>query len=214
MSDQPLIATVVVGPLQVNSYLVACSKSREALVIDPGDDGDRILDAARANGWKVVRIVNTHGHFDHIGGNRAVIAATGAELLIHEADLPLMQRAQTHAQFYGLDTELSPPPDRLLKDGDRIVIGELTFEVIHIPGHSPGGIALLCGEHLFAGDILFADSIGRTDLPGGDHHALINGIRSRLWCLPGETVVHPGHGPDTTIAREKRSNPYVAGMED
>jgi glyoxylase-like metal-dependent hydrolase (beta-lactamase superfamily II) len=214
MSEQPLIATVVVGPLQVNCYLVACPKSREALVIDPGDDGDRILDVVRSNGWRLVRIVNTHGHFDHIGGNRAVIAATGAELLIHEADLPLMQRARTHAQFYGLDTELSPPPDRLLKDGDRIEIGELTFEVIHLPGHSPGGIALLCGEHLFSGDILFADSIGRTDLPGGDHHALINGIRSRLWCLPEETVVHPGHGPDTTIGREMRTNPYVAGLVD
>jgi glyoxylase-like metal-dependent hydrolase (beta-lactamase superfamily II) len=88
------------------------------------------------------------------------------------------------------------------------------LKVIHIPGHSPGGIALLCGKHLFVGDILFADSIGRTDLPGGDHRALIDGIRSRLWCLPGDTVVHPGHGPDTTIAREMRTNPYVAGMVD
>lgn len=214
MSEQPLIATVVVGPLQVNCYVAACPKSREALVVDPGDDGDRILDAVRLAGWRVVRIVNTHGHFDHIGGNRAVVEATGAELLIHELDLPLMEKAKIHAQLYGLPAELSPPPDRLLKDGDKIAVGELTFEVIHLPGHSPGGIALLCGQHLFAGDVLFAGSIGRTDLPGGDHRTLIDGIRKRLWCLSGETIVHPGHGPDTTIAREMRTNPFVAGMAD
>jgi len=214
MSEQPLIATVVVGPLQVNCYVAACPKSLEALIIDPGDDGERILDTIRSKGWRAVRIVNTHGHFDHIGGNRAVVEATGAELLIHELDLPLMQKAKVHAQLYGLQAELSPPPDRLLKDGDNIAIGELTFEVIHLPGHSQGGIALLCGRHLFAGDVLFAGSIGRTDLPGGDHRTLIDGIRKRLWCLPGETVVHPGHGPDTTIAHEMRTNPFVAGMAD
>ncbi|NJC87526.1 MAG: MBL fold metallo-hydrolase [Desulfuromonas sp.] len=214
MSEQPLIATVVVGPLQVNCYVAACPKSREALVVDPGDDADRILDAVNSAGWRVVRIVNTHGHFDHIGGNRAIVEATGAELLIHELDLPLLEKAKVHAQLYGLQAEPSPPPDRLLKDGDQIAIGELTFEVIHLPGHSPGGIALLSGRHLFAGDVLFAGSIGRTDLPGGDHRTLVDGIRKRLWSLPGETVVHPGHGPDTTIAREMRTNPYVAGMTD
>jgi glyoxylase-like metal-dependent hydrolase (beta-lactamase superfamily II) len=214
MNEQPLIETVVVGPLQVNCFIVACPQTLEALVIDPGDEGERILATLRASGWKPVRVVNTHGHFDHIGGNRAVVEATGAELLIHELDLPLMQKSRVHAQLYGLNTELSPPPARLLKDGDCIAAGKLTFEVIHIPGHSPGGIALRCGQHLFAGDILFADSVGRTDLPGGDHRALIDGIRSRLWCLPGETIVHPGHGPDTTIGREMRTNPYVAGMTD
>lgn len=214
MSEQPLLKTVVVGPLQVNCFLVACPQTREVLVIDPGDEAGRILAIIRDAGWQPAKIVNTHGHFDHIGGNRALVAATGAELLIHELDVPLMHKAKVHAQLYGLHTELSPPPDRLLTNGDRIAVGSLTFEVIHIPGHSPGGIALLCGQHLFAGDILFADSIGRTDLPGGDHRALIDGIRRRLWCLPGETIVHPGHGPDTTIAREMQTNPYVAGMTD
>lgn len=209
-----LLETVVVGPLQVNCFIVACPRTLAALVIDPGDEGARILATMRTSGWQPVKVVNTHGHFDHIGGNRAIVAETGAELLIHEADLPLMQKARIHAQLYGLTTEMSPPPDRLLKDGDNIVVGTLTFEVIHIPGHSPGGIALLCGQHLFVGDILFADSVGRTDLPGGDHQALIDGIRQRLWKLPGETIVHPGHGPDTTIAREMRTNPYVAGMAD
>lgn len=214
MTDQPLISAVVVGPLQVNCYLVACPRTLEALVIDPGDDSESILDAVRATGWKVTGIVNTHGHFDHIGANRAVVEATGAELMIHELDLPLMQKARTHAQLYGLHAEPSPMPSRLLKDGDSIPFGELACEVIHLPGHSPGGIALLCGRHLFAGDVLFAGSIGRTDLPGGDHDSLVRGIRRRLWCLAGDTVVHPGHGPDTTINREMHTNPFVAGMAD
>jgi len=214
MTEQPLVTALVVGPLQVNCFIVACPRSRDALVIDPGDDGERILAAIRAANWRVVRIVNTHGHFDHIGANRALVDVTGAELLIHGLDLPLLQKAQTHAQVYGLRTEPSPVPDRLLSDGDTVDCGELSCQVIHLPGHSPGGIALLCGEHLFAGDVLFAGSIGRTDLPGGDHRLLVSGIRSKLWVLPGDTIVHPGHGPDTTIAREMRSNPYVAGMAD
>ena len=214
MAEQPLITTLVVGPLQVNCFIVACPRSRDALVIDPGDDGERILAAIRAANWQLVRIVNTHGHFDHIGANRTLVDATGAELLIHGLDLPLLQKAQTHAQVYGLRTEPSPVPDRLLSDGDTVACGELSCQVIHLPGHSPGGIALLCGGHLFAGDVLFAGSIGRTDLPGGDHRLLVGGIRAKLWALPGETVVHPGHGPDTTIAREMRSNPFVAGLAE
>lgn len=209
MNNEPLLATVIVGPLQVNCYLLACPQTRQALAIDPGDEGERILAAAQEQGWQISKIVNTHGHFDHIGANRALVAATGAPLLLHAADLPLLERAPSHARVYGLDAEGSPAPDQFLADGDEISCGTLRCRVIHLPGHSPGGIALLCGGHLFPGDVLFAGSVGRTDLPGGDHRQLIEGIRSKLWILPGETVVHPGHGPDTTIAREMRSNPYA-----
>lgn len=212
MSDNPLLTTVVVGPLQVNCYLLACPQTRTALVIDPGAEGERILAAAREKDYRIAKIINTHGHFDHIGGNRALVDATGAPLLMHAADLPLLERAQSHARVYGLETEGSPVPDQFLEEGDEIDCGTLQCRVIHLPGHSPGGIALHCGGHLFVGDVLFADSVGRTDLPGGDHRLLIEGIRGKLWTLPGETVVHPGHGPDTTIAREKRSNPY-AGVD-
>jgi glyoxylase-like metal-dependent hydrolase (beta-lactamase superfamily II) len=214
MAEQLLVTSLVVGPLQVNCYLVACPATREALVIDPGDEGERIVAAVRNVGWQVVHIVNTHGHFDHIGANRSVVEATGADLLIHELDLPLLQKAQVHAQVYGLRAEPSPTPGRLLQDDEQIVFGKRSCRVIHLPGHSPGGIALHCEQHLFCGDVLFAGSIGRTDLPGGDHQALVDGIRSRLWCLPGDTLVHPGHGPDTTIAREMRTNPFVAGLVD
>lgn len=214
MSEQLTITTMVVGPLQVNCYVVGCQESRKALVVDPGDEGERIIDAIRAAGWHIDHIVNTHGHFDHIGANRALVDATGASLMIHEDDLPLLQRAQAHARVYGLHAEPSPAPDRLLHDGDQINFGLQSCQVIHLPGHSPGGIALLCGRHLLVGDVLFAGSIGRTDLPGGDHHTLVEGIRSKLWRLPGDTIVYPGHGPETTIAHEMHTNPFVGLSAD
>lgn len=204
-----ILETLVVGPLQVNCYLVGCEKSGDALVIDPGSDVPMILDALQQHGLSLKKIVNTHGHFDHIGGNRALRDATGAELLIHTADRPLLQQAAQHASVYGLQTENSPEPTSTLSDGDQISIGELTFEVIHTPGHSPGGMCLLCGEHLFSGDTLFTGSVGRTDLPGADHQTLINSIKQRLAGLPDEIQVHPGHGPDSRIGDEKRFNPFL-----
>lgn len=205
----PLIQRLVVGPLQVNCFLVGDPESRRALVIDPGEDGDRILQTAARAELEIALVVNTHGHFDHIGANRRIVEATGAELLIHRQDAPLLGQADRHAAMFGLQAIPSPEPDRLLEHGDRVQCGALDFEVLHVPGHSPGGIALYGHGHLFAGDILFAGSIGRTDLPGGDHQALITGIRTHLMALPDATVVHTGHGPDTTIGREKQHNPYV-----
>ena len=209
MNDGLVLHQLSVGPLQVNCFLVACQKTRAAMVIDPGEEGTRILHLAKSEGLEITKVVNTHGHFDHIGANQQVVEATGAELMLHAADLPLLQNARNHAQVYGLMVAPSPEPDRLLDQGDTFELGELSFAVFHVPGHSPGGICLLSEGHLFVGDVLFAGSIGRTDLPGGDFDALVEGVRERLFSLPDETVVHPGHGPDTTIGRERRMNPFV-----
>lgn len=209
MSEGLIVHHLSVGPLQVNCFLVACQKTRETMVIDPGEEGPRILALAEREDLNITQIVNTHGHFDHIGANQHVIEATGAKLALHEADLPLLQNARNHAEVYGLTVTPSPEPDKLLKEGDTLAVGELSFKVFHLPGHSPGGICLLSKNHLFVGDALFAGSIGRTDLPGGDFDALVEGIREKLFSLPDETVVHPGHGPDTTIGRERQMNPFV-----
>ena len=209
MTENLLVHQLSVGPLQVNCFVVACQRTREAMVIDPGDDGPRILQLAESNGYQVKKIVNTHGHFDHIGANQPVKEATGAVLMMHEADLPLLQNARNHAQAYGLTVSPSPDPDKFLNEGDVFSVGEQSFSIFHVPGHSPGSICLLSDGHLFVGDVLFAGSVGRTDLPGGDFDALVEGVREKLFRLPAETIVHPGHGPDTTIGREKQMNPFV-----
>jgi hydroxyacylglutathione hydrolase len=205
-----LVETVPVGPLQVNCYIVGCAETRQAMVVDPGAEGERILQLLESMELQLQLVVNTHAHFDHIGGNALLVQQTGAELLLHPADLPLLTRAAEHAAGFGLSTTPSPQPTRLLQEGDRVEFGNLGFAVMHLPGHSPGGICLYGHGHLFAGDVLFAGSVGRTDLPGGDHRLLISGIRQKLMVLPAATVVHPGHGPDTTIAAEQLHNPFVA----
>lgn len=203
------IIALPVGPLQVNCFVLGCTATAAALVVDPGDEGARILAAVTDKGWKVAAIVNTHGHFDHIGGNAYLLEQTGAPLCLHAQDLPLLRQAAKHAAFYGLSTTPSPPPTRLLADGEVLRVGDISLTVIHTPGHTPGGICLYGAGHLFAGDTLFAGSVGRTDLPGGDTEQLLTAIRQRLLVLPDDTLVHPGHGPDTRIGLEKRSNPYV-----
>jgi glyoxylase-like metal-dependent hydrolase (beta-lactamase superfamily II) len=180
-----------------------------AAVIDPGDEGDRILAAVARQGLKVVAILNTHGHFDHVGANAALKAATGAEILIHALDAPMLADLASAGRMFGLRVENSPPPDRTLADGDRIQVGNLTLEVIHTPGHTPGGVAFYTDSAVFVGDTLFAGSIGRTDLPGGDFDTLIHSIHSRLFTLDDAVKVYPGHMDPTTIGREKRNNPFV-----
>ena len=206
-----LIEAIVVGPLGVNCLILGDKQSKEGVVVDPGADCEMILGAVARLGLKVKYIVNTHGHFDHVGCNRPVQEATGAELLIHEKDLALLQMASRSARKYGLSVEDSPAPTRYLTDGMRLDFGRRSIEVLHTPGHSEGGCCLLLRNEqlVITGDTLFADSVGRTDLPGGSHELLIASIREKLLPLPDATVAWPGHGPSTTIGAERRTNPYL-----
>ena len=204
-----IIEKLEVGPIMANCFIIGCERSKEAMVVDPGDDADRILMALAKKELKVKYLVNTHGHFDHVGGNKRMKEATGAPIAIHSGDEPMLTELSRSAAMFGLSAENSPPADTLLNDGDEISFGDLSFKVIHTPGHSPGGICLYTPGHLFAGDTLFAGSIGRTDLPGGNYDTLISSIKSKLLSLPEDTVVHTGHGPETSIANEKRMNPFL-----
>ena len=204
-----IIKSLAVGPIQANCYIVGCPTTKNAIVIDPGDDVDQILLALAADNLSVQTIVNTHGHFDHVGGNQQLKTATGAELVIHAADAPMLTQLAQSAAAWGMTAENSPAPDRTVNDDDTIACGELEFKVIHTPGHSPGGIALYGHASLFVGDTLFAGSIGRTDLPGGNFETLKASIQQKLFILPEQTTVYPGHMGPTDIGREKRTNPFV-----
>jgi len=208
-----LFETIVVGPLGVNCFILGDKQSNEGVVVDPGADCEMILAAVARYGIKVKYIINTHGHFDHVGCNRQVQEQTAAELLIHQGDLTLLSMASRSAQNYGLTVEDSPLPARYLTDGMRLEFGKRSIEVLHTPGHTRGGCCLyLAREQLvISGDTLFAESVGRTDLPGGSHEQLIASIREKLMPLADETVVWPGHGPSTTIGQERRMNPYING---
>lgn len=204
-----IIKELAVGMLMANCIILGCEKTREAAVIDPGDETERILLSLADSKLKLKYIINTHGHFDHVGGNKEMKEATGADILIHSLDAPMLSQLSSDATLFGFSAENSPPPDRTLEDNDTISFGEIRLKVIHTPGHSPGGISLYIDNKVFVGDTLFSGSIGRSDLPGGDFNTLISSIKNRLFDLGDDVKVFPGHGPNTTIGREKLSNPFV-----
>jgi len=205
-----IFETLEVGPLGVNCFILGCETSREGVVIDPGGDVERIAEIVQRHGLKIRYIINTHGHFDHVGGNLQAVKAFGAPLLIHESDAAMLHRAAEVARMYGIQGENSPAPDSFLTENMDIVFGTHHMKVLHTPGHSQGGCCLYleAEKTVITGDTLFADSIGRTDLPGGSHEQLLASVKTKLFTLPDEVKTYPGHGPKTTIGHEKRNNPY------
>lgn len=204
-----ILTSMALGPIQANCYILGCERKREAAVIDPGGEAERILTELARHELTLKHIVNTHGHFDHVSANGSLKKATGASILIHAEDAPMLTQLAQAAASWGLTAEDSPPPDRYLADGDEVTFGDITLKVIHTPGHSPGGIALFTDDCVFVGDTLFAGSVGRTDLPGGNPTVLKDSIQQKLFPLGDEIKVYPGHMQTTTIGAEKRHNPFV-----
>lgn len=199
-----------VGPLACNCYIVGDPVTKEAVVIDPGGDADALATTIAEQGLTITALVATHAHFDHVMAAERLREITGAPFYLHDADKPILEWLEESGRLF-LGVELGPPPevDTSAGEGDRIVAGSTEFEVVHTPGHSPGSISLVGEGALFSGDTLFAGSIGRTDLPGGDTQLLLDAVRSKLFELDDEVPVYPGHGPVTTIGAEKSSNPFV-----
>ncbi|MZP30963.1 MBL fold metallo-hydrolase [Heliobacterium undosum] len=199
------------GMLAANCYLVQCPETGEAALIDPGGDGEMLLRRAGEAKAKIVAIINTHGHGDHIAANGDIKKATGAPLLCHEAEAAAIISPGKNLSLYTGVPITSPAADRLLEDGDVITIGKtVRLEVLHTPGHTVGGICLKGEGVVFTGDTLFYGSIGRTDFPGGSYSQILHSIREKLLTLPDDTVVYPGHGPESTIGFERVNNPFLA----
>lgn len=204
-----IIKELVVGPLMANCFIFGCAETKEAVVIDPGGDADRILLSLADSELKVKYIINTHGHFDHVSANGKMKDATGADILIHPLDAPMLGMLSSNAAIFGVSVENSPPCDQTIEEDDTVSFGKITLKVIHTPGHTPGGISLYTDGIVFVGDTLFAGSIGRTDFPGGDFNTLISSIKTKLFKMDDDVRVFSGHGPETSIGSEKRFNPFV-----
>lgn len=207
-----LVKQLTVGMMGVCCYIVSCKETKHAAIIDPGGDEDRILDYCTQNQLQVQYIINTHGHPDHDCGNGRIKEATGAKIVLHGDDVTYFGEPRIKDFFSSLDLPPSPPADVIVKDNDIIIIGKEQLQVIHTPGHTPGGICLYSPPHCFTGDTLFVGAIGRTDFPGGSMRLMIDAIRSRLLTLPPNTIVWPGHGYgglQSTIGTEAKTNPYL-----
>lgn len=204
---------LTVGMFASNSYVVSCEKTNEAVIIDAGDEGDRIVEHVKAKNLDVKLLVLTHGHIDHVSAVPEVVEALQIPVAMHRDEIPLYERVDYQATLFGLQNPGTVPVKRLLADGEKIEFGELTARVLHSPGHSPGGILIAFDDpappRVFVGDVLFQGSIGRTDLMGASHPQMMKTLKDIILSLPDDMVVYPGHGPDTTIGIERRSNPFL-----
>ena len=205
-----ILERLELGPFASNCYIVGDESVHEGIIIDPGAEAGRILKTVKAKGLAIKTIVVTHTHPDHIGAVKAVKEGTNAEVAVHADDSGALKTASPMAAMHGFGIQ-AVPPDRLLKGGDSVNAGNLSFLVLHTPGHSPGGICLLGEGVVFTGDTLFNMSIGRSDFPGGNYNQLLTSIHTKLMILPDNTIVYPGHGPESTIGEERRGNPFLRG---
>lgn len=202
------VETLVVGPIEENCYVLQDEVTGQGLIIDPGDNGQEILAYVQDSGIKVQLIVNTHGHWDHIGAVDFLREKLGVKLAIHAADAGMLSLSAEEMAAYSVFAGKKQPAEILLQDGDTVNFGESSLKVVHTPGHTEGGICLYGGGCLFCGDTIFAGSVGRTDLPGGNYDSIIHSVNDKLAWVEDEVKVYPGHGPATTMGRERRCNPY------
>lgn len=206
------VERLVVGPLEVNCYIAWEEESMEGIVIDPGAEGEKIKELIEGLGVRITGVVDTHCHVDHIGANADIKETYQVPLYIPEKDIPLFRSPQNPMLVMLCRAKPSPEPDALLREGDLVPVGGESLKVIETPGHTIGSISLYSPETLFTGDTLFAGSVGRTDLPFSDHNALFRSVVQKLFVLPEETTIYPGHGPVSTIGREKKFNPFFTGI--
>lgn len=207
------VRSYTLGPFATNCYFLYDPEERVGVIFDAGFAPARMLEDLRASGIRVKALINTHGHIDHVAGNREVLETFPVPLYIHRADLPLLSSAPLQGQFFGITCEPSPPPTDTLEEGDEVVIGNYILKVLHTPGHTPGSLCFYdpLSRICVVGDTLFQGSVGRTDLPGGDWETLVRSIQEKLYTLPDDVVIYPGHMGISSIGEEKRTNPFVRG---
>lgn len=208
------LLSLIVGQLGVNCYIPYCEQTRHCAVIDPGDRAEKILALIEKNSLSLKYILLTHGHFDHIGAVNELKEQTGAQVVVHHEDLDMIMDPDKNLSSYVGSKHIKVSADLMVEDGMALQIGNITLEVIHTPGHTRGGVSYLGEGLLFTGDTLFAGSVGRTDLPGGNHHTLIKSIKEKVLSLNDNLIIYPGHGPKSTLGQERTSNPYLLNSEE